>query len=371
MPELAADQTRVEWIDAAKGLGILSVILVHSIIPNVNIITTTLSSFTIPLFFIMAGLTYKSQRHRYDLRKFAISRGRQFLIPYFCLQIIMIILFYLLPDAVETYLTPNEVVFWFLYGSGPPMQSTHLWFLPVLYFGFLLFAVVDRLVGDRPRIIRFLLVPCFAVLAALINQAFYPMLVPWHIGAILVSCAYTLIGNELRKEGGISIWKTNSKVKDLLIILLAIASLFLLSELNGFTDIAVDNIGLCICIYLGTGTIGTIIVFIFASYIADSFETIRRGLVMLGNASQEIYEFHPLTFFLTAPIMFLFGWSIAEVGSSFDLLWPLRFALGVLVSTPVVLFVIRRNRILSFIFTGTVARRNRTRIEPEVFPQGS
>ncbi len=369
MPEIAADQTRVEWIDAAKGLGILSVILVHSIIPVVNIITTTLSSFTIPLFFVMAGLTYKANRHRYDLKRFAISRGRQFLIPYFCLQIIMIVLFYLLPNAVETYLTPNEVVFWFLYGSGPPLQSTHLWFLPVLYFGFLLFAILDRIIAERPRIIRFLLIPLLAALAALIDQAFHPLLVPWHISAILISCAYTLIGNELRKEGGISAWKTDSKMKDIFITILAIAALFLLSELNGFTDIAVDNLGLCVCIYLGTGTIGTIVVFIFASYLAYSFETIRRGLVMLGNASQEIYEFHPLTFFLTAPIMILFGWSLAEVGASFDLLWPLRFALGVLVSTPVVLFVIRRNRILSFLFTGTTVRFNRDRIKPEVFPQ--
>jgi len=211
----------------------------------------------------------------------------------------------------------------------------------------------------------------FAVLAAVINQIFYPLLVPWHISAILISCTYTLIGNEMRKEGGISAWKTNSKIKDFLITVMAIIALFLLSELNGFTDIAVDNIGLCVCIYLGTGTIGTIIVFIFASYLADSFENIRRGLVMLGNASQEIYEFHPLTFFLTAPIMFLFGWSIADVGAAFDLLWPLRFALGVLVSTPVVLFVIRRNRILTFIFTGTAARRSRVKIEPEIFPQDS
>ncbi len=360
MPELAADQTRIEWIDIAKGIGILSVIMVHAIIPNVNIITTTLSSFTIPLFFIMAGLTYNASRHRHNLRKFAKTRGRQFLIPYFILQISMIILFYLIPNAVDTYLTPNEVVFWFLYGSGPPMQSTHLWFLPVLYFGFLLFAILDRLVADVPRAVRILLIPAFALLAAIINQLFYPMLVPWHISAILVACAYTIIGNELQKEGGRASWKTGSRTRDLTVILLATVSLVLVSELNGFTDIAVDNLGLSVYIYLGTGTLGTLIVFIVSSYLADFPASVQRWFVMLGNASQEIYEFHPLTFLLVPPIMLLAGWTIPDIVAGYDLLWPLRFSLGVVISIPVVLYVIRRNRLLSFIFTGTKSRFNRT-----------
>lgn len=359
MSELAADTTRVQWIDAAKGIGIASVILIHSIIPNVNIITSTLSSFTIPLFFVMAGLTYRAERHRYHLKKFAISRGRQFLIPYFCLQTLMVLLFYLFPHIVNTYLTPNEVLFWYVYGSGPPLQSTHLWFLPVLYFGFLLFAVLDRLLANVPRFVRYLLIPALSVPAILLNLLFYPMLVPWHVSAILIACTFTLIGNELRKEDGCSLWTTGSKLKDGLTLILAVVTLFFISQLNGFTDIAVDNIGLCICLYLSAGTLGTITVFIVASNLAMYFSSLRQGLVMLGNVSQEVYEFHPLTFFLVAPIMFLFGFTLPEVGAIYGVLWPLRFTLGLVVSVPVVLYGIRRNRVLSFLFSGTTNRNNR------------
>ena len=80
---------------------------------------------------------------------------------------------------------------------------------------------------------------------------------------------------------------------------------------------------------------------------------------MLGNVSQEVYEFHPLTFFLVAPIMFLFGFTLPEVGAIYGVLWPLRFTLGLVVSVPVVLYGIRRNRVLSFLFSGTTNRNNR------------
>jgi fucose 4-O-acetylase-like acetyltransferase len=104
---------------------------------------TLLASFAIALFFIMAGMTYNGDKHRSNLKTYAISRGRQLLIPYFVLYIIMIVAFVPLAGSVDTYLTPADVVFWFLYGAGPPGQATHLWFLPVLYFGLLLFIAIE------------------------------------------------------------------------------------------------------------------------------------------------------------------------------------------------------------------------------------
>ncbi len=364
MPEIAADQTRVEWIDAAKGIGIIGVISVHAIVPVVNFYNTLISSFVIPLFFIMAGLTYKAERHRDNLKQFAISRGKQFLIPYFSLQIIMIGLFYVLPNAVETYLTPNDVVFWFFYGSGPPLQSTHLWFLPVLYFGFLLFAFLDRVLANSPRVARFIMIPILALSGEMIMRLFSPMLVPWHLGAILISCTFTLIGNELRKEGGVYSWKTESKIRDLLVFIIALVSLVLLSDLNGWTDIAVDNIGLSVIIYLGTGTIGTLVIFIMASYLTDLFTTLRDALVFLGNASQEIYEFHPLTFFLTIPILLALSWIVPGIVIALELVWVLKFSLALIITIPFVIYAIRRNRILAFLFTGRTKRIRAKTVTP-------
>ncbi len=347
---------RADWLDVSKGIGILFVIIVHSIIPQVNAITTHLSSFVIPLFFILAGLTFNSKRHRYNLRSFTVSRGRQFLIPYFGLYFILIAIFYLIPNIVETSLTAEVLLISLLYGSGPPGQSTHLWFLPVLYFGMLLFAVLDRLFAKAPHVTRYSLFIILPLLAFVINTAYLPDLVPWHLGSILIAATFVMIGNEMRNVHSVKVWAMESKSKNAVLIILGLITLMILSDLNGFTDIAVDNLGISFWLYLINGTIGTVLIFAISSQIAVLTTSLRKLLVLLGNASQEIYEAHPFTFLLIPPILLILGWTATDIDAAFDVLWPLRFLLGVIVSTLLVLFVIRKNRVVSLLFTGSYKR---------------
>ena len=347
---------RADWLDVSKGVAILFVITVHSIIPKINAITTHLSSFTISIFFVLAGLTYNSNRHRYKLRSFAVSRGRQFLIPYFGLYLVMIALFYLLPSIVDTYLTPELLLFSLFYGSGPPGQSTHLWFLPVLYFGMLLFAVLDRLFAKAPHVTRFSLLILLPLLAFGINSIFSPNLVPWHLGSILIAATFVMIGNEMRNVHSVNVWTMESKSKNMILIILGVITLVVLSDINGFTDIAIDNLGNSVWLYMINGTLGTALVFAISSQIAVLSASMRKLQILLGNASQEIYEAHPFTFLLVPSILLVLGWTAADIDAAYDILWPLRFLLGVIVSTLLVLFVIRKNRALSLLFTGSYKR---------------
>ena len=352
MPDSLESSSRIDWIDVSKGIGIILVVLVHSIIPLINPVTTHLSSFAIPLFFVLAGLTYDSEKHRYKLKRIAKVRGRQFMVPYFCLYSIIMVIFYLIPNAVESYLTPDQVVFWFFYGSGPPDQSTHLWFLPVLYFGFILFILLDRILVPVSRWTRLLLIPSLAIIAVGINSLFAPMLVPWHLGSILISTNFMLIGNEIRIAYGMRPWLTRSRILDIVLAIMAAAVVVFLSEINGFTDIAVDNLGNNVWFYLINGTLGSAVLFILASLIAFHLKSARRTLVLLGNASQEVYEFHPLTFLLATPLMLLLGWPLGDINASFDALWFVRFSAGIFVSLIAVLYLIRKNGFLSLVFTG-------------------
>ncbi|MHA1577185.1 MAG: acyltransferase family protein [Candidatus Thorarchaeota archaeon] len=353
---LEPTSSRADWLDVSKGIGILLVVLIHSIIPQINAVTTHLSSFTIPLFFVLAGLTYNSKRYRFRLKEFAVSRGRQFLIPYFGLYVIIIVLFFLLPNALDTTLTLEMLVYSLFYGSGPPGASTHLWFLPVLYFGMLLFAGLDRLFANVPRATRFSLLLLLPLLAVAIKSLFLPDLVPWHLGSILVSATFVLIGNEMRKIHSVNLWTTGSRIKDFVFIISSVAVLLIVSELNGFTDIAVDNLGINVWFYLVTGTVGTALVFVISSQITILTTSIRKSLVLLGNASQEIYEVHPFTFLLVPPLLVLFGWTTTDIDAAFDMFWPLRLFLGISISVMLVLFIIRKNRGLSLLFCGSYKR---------------
>lgn len=308
-----------------------------------------LASYAIALFFILAGMTYNGNKHRENLKGYAISRGRQLLIPYFAIYIIMMLLFIPLAGSVDTYLTPGDLVFWLFYGAGPYGQPTYLWFLPVLYFGLLLFTVIESVTHSQDPRVRWPLVVLLPFLAFLITDVFSPILVPWRVNSVLITTAFCIIGHEINRYRGLRTWRTDSKKRDAFIFMILSVVLLTISLYNGFVSIVDDNFGTNGWLYLITGTVGTIFIFMLSSLSKSS--SISRKMQFLGVNSQTIYEIHPIFFYLTPAIVVLFGWSLVDYDSAFTLLWPLRFALGFGLSIPFALLVLR-NRILSLIFTG-------------------
>ena len=232
---------RLDWIEMAKGIGVTLVVLVHSIIPRIDPVTTHLSSFTIPIFFVLTGLTYNNEKHRTHLRNLATSRARQLLIPYFSLYLLMMILFIPLSPSIETYLTPDQLLFWFLYGSGPPDSATHLWFLPVLFLGLMLFVTLDRITYSLPRAFRWVMSMVLVLAADIIWSLFRPILVPWRMSSVLIAASMMIIGNEIRRLRGLKRWTYGSRIRNTIGVLLVTTVLLTLSQLNGFTDMAVDR----------------------------------------------------------------------------------------------------------------------------------
>jgi fucose 4-O-acetylase-like acetyltransferase len=342
---------RFEWIEVTKGIGITCVILVHSMIPWINPVTIHLSSFTIPIFFVLAGLTYNNYRYRSNLRYFAVSRGKQFLIPYFFLSMIMIVLFLPLSSTVDSAFTPVEVFLWFLYGNGPPLSASHLWFLPVLYFGLMLFVITDRALQRFPYYSRWIIGVAFPVIALIIQSFFVPNLVPWRLSSVFVAATFVFFGNAMRQYRGLNPWLSSSRIRDAATFILLSAILLVVSDFNGFTDIAVDNLGKSPLIYLIPGMIGSTVVFYASSALVHSSPS-KKMFMALGRNSQELYEVHPLAFYLV-PIMALpFGLPLFGLEHSM-LFWPLRFILGVGLGFILTKYLITRNRVLSVLFRGS------------------
>ncbi|MHA2072170.1 MAG: acyltransferase family protein [Candidatus Thorarchaeota archaeon] len=342
---------RFEWIEVTKGIGITFVILVHSMIPWLNPVTIHLSSFTIAIFFVLAGLTYNNDRHRGDLRSFAVSRGKQFLIPYFFLYMIMMVLFLPLSSSIDSAFSPVEVFLWFLYGNGPPLSASHLWFLPVLYFGLMLFVITDRALERFPYYSRWIILVIFPGAGLIIQSLFTPNLVPWRLGGVFVAATFVFFGNAMRQYKGLDDWLSSSRVRDLAVFLLLSVLLVLISDYNGFTDIAVDNLGVSLLIYLIPGTIGTLLVFSASSVLVYSSH-FRRLFMALGRNSQELYEIHPVAFYLVPIVALPFGLPLIGLEHS-TLFWPLRFVLGVSIGFIMTKYLVTRNRVLSVLFRGS------------------
>lgn len=89
---------RVEWIDMAKGYGIILVIVGH--IPIEKFLKHWIYSFHMPLFFFLAGYVFKKETL---LKEFMIKRIRGLIVPYFLLGIGIIIFNILLTLYVNTF----------------------------------------------------------------------------------------------------------------------------------------------------------------------------------------------------------------------------------------------------------------------------
>ncbi|MHA1771285.1 MAG: acyltransferase family protein [Candidatus Thorarchaeota archaeon] len=348
--------SRFRWIDGAKGLGIIAVMIVHSMIPMINLITTYLSAFAIQLFFIITGLTYHNEKYREQLRRLFIVRGRQLLIPYVLLYFLVIILFIPVAPYIETYLTPSQLVFWFLYGSGPPMSSSHLWFLPVIFFGLVVFAVLDKLSARIARPARLLWIIILPLLSWLIKIIFEPALVPWHLNAIFIAAAYMFLGNEIRLVRRNSLESLFSVRTNMIIVLLSTSTFLVVSTINGFTDLAVDNTGINIWLYMLAGLLGSIMCISISQIISYKGGRLDRLLALFGTHSQVVYELHPLVFYLSPLLLFLAGFSLGGVTGAIAI-WPLRLFLAITITLPLVLFVIERHAPLRFLFRGTTKER--------------
>jgi len=337
---------------------LLFVVTVHSIIPDINPITTHLSSFAIPLFFVLAGLTYNNDRYRGDLRGFVQSRGRQYLIPYFVLYTTMIGLRVLLGPYAGTNFTLEELLFWFAYGSGPPDSATHLWFLPVLFFGMVVFAGMDYVTAGFPRQSRWLALVLLPSLALLVKYAFGSTLVPWHANAILIAASFMIIGNEIRLSRGLHHWGSGAASMDCIGVIACVTILVIASGVNGFTDIAVDNLGLSVWLYMVAGTLGAIATFLLSSLIARFGTAVRKELMRIGAYSQEMYEIHPVTFYLVPITMVLLGGTTSDYAVLYSVLWPARLFLGVVLSLLLSEYVISRHGLTRLIFRGSSRARN-------------
>ena len=69
---------RIDWVDAAKGVGILMVMFGHNWLDARYCFY--LYAFHMPLFFLLAGYTFSDKR---NLKVYILQKSKVLLIPYF------------------------------------------------------------------------------------------------------------------------------------------------------------------------------------------------------------------------------------------------------------------------------------------------
>jgi len=355
---------RESWITLAKAVALVLVIFIHSIYRDG--LSSYLTGFVMPAFFILYGVSHNSLKCRYGLKKYISNRARALMIPYILLNFVMLLMYFLVYPTVDLGFSPIDFGFWLIYGNGPLGRVTHLWFLRVMFFAIILFSLVDRYLHDKPAVFRLFILAVSPAVGVMLKFSTGVELVPWGMDAVLISLSFMLIGSEIRRYRHLSPWSVNPLV-DLAGLISAIAVYSVLSVSNGFVNIGESIYGNSILTYMITGVLGTYIVCLLSFYTIKKFPLFNRLATSINKYGQEIYEFHPLIIELNYQV--LGGSAIWYSTLNFYPQAPLviiNFPLALIISYLFASQIVRRSGTLRLMFLGF---RKSREIQPKLtFP---
>ena len=218
---------RIVWIDIAKGIGIILVVLGHvNYVSDIDYnIIRVVYMFHMPLFFFLSGYLYKKNT---DTKGFVKNKFQQLMVPYF------VSLFVLAPfspmfkelyaSSDVTFIMIAEVIGKLLFGGCYLYDEVGiLWFLPVMFFTQIVYSVLC----NRLKIHNVYLVILLLLIGAYVLSMRFAkdQLVPLNAHVVMGTLAIYHIGHMYKKSG----YKENIIIVTVL-ALISIASIWFLQD---------------------------------------------------------------------------------------------------------------------------------------------
>lgn len=337
---------RIEFLDVARGIGILLVVLGHSDLGAISpFLHKVIYSFHIPLFFFLSGYFMNTSIPFVEYFK---KRFHSVLKPY----LFTILLIYVASVSFEKMGFQNAIlrILKALYGSINYLDWGQLWFLPHLFavslYAFLFLVLVNRFPN---RWLTWILLLATLVISSIFLHIFYPFTLslfgkqvelyglPFSLDLVLLSGFFFIMGREARQV------TSEKALGSLLLLIIAAAGLLLL---NFFFPYRVD---IAVRVYesLLVNTIEAILGILFVLALSRQIEIHARGFAALfryvGNISLIILLFH-------VPIQEFWGQKVMALTGNLPLSILIGFIMGVLGPVLIYEIFIRFNPVASFWF---------------------
>jgi fucose 4-O-acetylase-like acetyltransferase len=317
---------RIEYLDIAKGIGILLVVLGHNDFEVISLFVQRLIySFHMPMFFFLSGYFINASIPFWDFFK---KRFHALLKPF--LFTLFLIYFASVSFEKMGFNTAITRIVKSLYGSGHYLDWVQLWFLPHLFavslYAFLFITLVSRL---RNRWVKWGLLLATLGIAMPFLHAFYPFPLsilgkdyelwglPFSLDLVLATGFFFILGHEVRQV-------TSEKTFDNRLLLAATGGVLLL--LNILFPYEIDfNIRLYESFLVNTTEAILGILFILALSRQIDLHTTRLASFFkyLGNISLIILLFH-------VPIQAFWAQKVVNVTGNFPFGILIGFIMGVL-----------------------------------------
>lgn len=147
-----SDNKRIEWVDIAKGIAIILMIIGHTV-PYGSKVRNFIFSFHMPLFFILTGYTIKEITYKHVIKSYVIKDFKRLVIPYITVEIIeqiVNILQYKMTLREAIYTLRRSLLGYKISGWIP------VWFLMLLFGVKLIYYVIEYIFNEYSLIIYLL-----------------------------------------------------------------------------------------------------------------------------------------------------------------------------------------------------------------------
>jgi len=225
---------RIKWVDMAKTIGILTIVLGHTVAEGM--LKTYVYSFHIPLFFFLSGATFRVKDKTFG--KFVKDKAMGLLVPYAVFALISQAV-YALIQSMASNLIQSERGFSLMEGwTGILMGSVEanraLWFLPCLFLmSLMLYPIIRRLERHAPHAQLFAACAMgISVLFTILDEYFFKIgTLPWKLDAALKLLAFALGGwFFVRTAGRVHMRKAMLRVCTLVLLLIGCVTGIFLNE---------------------------------------------------------------------------------------------------------------------------------------------
>lgn len=252
-------KNRIRWIDLAKGICILLVVFSH-VAEAVEIdipFSAQMSSFRMPLYFILSGLFFK----RYDgFKSFLKRKINKLLIPF---------LFFLITTSVVPYalLTHKNSLSFFLTEMNGPVYNFALWFLLCLFEINILFYVIQMMFTkidlEYHKVCVLMVSVLFGCIGLVFGVAGYRL--PFYIGTAFTAMPFFAFGWWLRNYTGFLSMPV-SVICDVLIVIFCALIVVFVADRVGYSSNSIPPGYGFVIVHL-CGIAGTMMVLILSKMI--------------------------------------------------------------------------------------------------------
>jgi acyltransferase len=275
---------RIEWIDAAKGIGICLVVVGHAL-PADAMAATVIWAFHMPLFFFLSGLTAKAWCPGSAP---SVARGvTSLIIPYIFFSVISIVCWTVSKGNIASGAAWQTALSQMAYGVAGPEEgmpyNVPLWFFTCLVCVRLLFYVITAAFSAKS-----LQIATASILALIAYLYVFPRFysVAWNLDVAPIALMFFLAGYYL--TAGAYASGTAGANEHALIALAAFITFILCVALNGRIDMNGRILGNPVLFYLGA--FAGILLMVGAARRCASIALLRT----LGQASIIIFPVHIL-----------------------------------------------------------------------------